>query len=180
MPVMKTIFSIIAFFAACLLFACGNNAELPTVTEVDLARYAGKWYEIASFPTSFQKDCQCTTATYTQTDKGYVKVYNQCRKGAAGSKTTDIEGKAFPASGSNNARLKVQFFPLVKAPYYIIGLDSVNYQYAMVGAPSRNYLWILSRNPQLEPDIYDRLTNKASQLGFDVNRLKRTIQDCPM
>lgn len=160
-----------------LVVSCNSGAELQTVANVDLKRYEGKWYEIASFPTSFQKDCECTTATYTLTDKDYVKVYNKCIKGKSG-KISDIEGKAFSEANSNNARLKVQFFPLIKAPYYIIALDSLNYQYAMVGAPSRNYLWVLSRTPQLEQPIMDELTNRATQLGFDVNRLKRTIQNC--
>lgn len=86
-----------------------NSQPLETVKSVDLNRYMGKWYEIGLFPQSFEKGCNCTTAEYTL-EKGYVKVENSCRRESANGKLTKAIGKAFVVKGSNNAKLKVQFF----------------------------------------------------------------------
>ena len=83
---------------------------LQSVSSVDLKKYAGKWYEIASFPQRFQKGCHCTTAEYTLSEKGFVIVENRCRKGSVTGKESYIKGKAFVTPNSNNAKLKVQFF----------------------------------------------------------------------
>ena len=158
-----------------ILQSCSMNQNIPTVVpSVDLSRYAGKWYEIASYPVSFQKGCSCISAEYTLTDKGYVKVFNSCRKGG---KISSITGKAFPVKGSNNAKLKVQFFWPFKAPYWIIGLAD-DYSWAIVSGPSRKYLWILCRTKQMDPKLYDQLLEKLRTDGFDLERLKKGIQDC--
>jgi len=154
------------------LFAC-QNEPLPTVDAVDLERYAGKWYEIGSIPTRFQKGCRCTTAEYGLTDKNDVKVTNRCRR--EGEWDT-AEGKAFVQKGSNNAKLKVQFFWPFKGKYWILALAD-DYSYAMVGHPNRDYLWILSRSPELpEPDL-NQLLDKAESLGFDTGRITYTEQE---
>jgi apolipoprotein D and lipocalin family protein len=154
------------------------SQDVPTVvSSVDLARYTGKWYEIASYPVSFQKGCSCIYAEYTATDKGYIKVFNSCRKGGVNGKISSISGKAFPVEGSNNAKLKVQFFWPFKAPYWIIGLAD-DYSWAIVSGPSRKYLWILSRTKQMDPKLYDQLCEKLRKDGFDLARLKKGEQGC--
>jgi len=87
-----------------------NTQKLQTVRYVDLNKYAGKWYEIASYPQRFQKGCHCTTAEYTLSDKGYVIVENRCNRGSINGKQSYIKGKAFVEKNSGNAKLKVQFF----------------------------------------------------------------------
>src|SRR6187551_3163763 len=72
-----------------------NAQSLQTVPNLDLNKYAGKWYEIASFPQRFQKGCHCTIAEYTLTDNGYVIVVNKCNKGSINGKQSSIKGKAF-------------------------------------------------------------------------------------
>ncbi|GAB4150437.1 MAG: lipocalin family protein [Bacteroidia bacterium] len=156
-----------------MFFSC-RHKELKTVDFVDLNKYSGRWYEIATIPISAQRGCSCTFAEYTVTEKGYVKVYNQCKKGNA---TDSITGKAFVKKGSGNSKLKVQFFWPFRADYYIIGLDE-NYQWAIVGHPSRNYLWFLSRTPKISEELYQQLERKATDQGFDVKRLVRTAQEC--
>jgi len=89
--------------------------SLQTVPYVDLKKYAGTWYEIASFPQRFQKDCIGTTAEYSLTDKGYVVVENRCNKGSITGKQAYIKGKAFVVENSGNAKLLVQFFWPFKA-----------------------------------------------------------------
>jgi apolipoprotein D and lipocalin family protein len=164
----------IPLLTLCLgLFGCSSKRPLETVGSVDLAKYAGTWHEIASFPSSFQKGCNCTTATYTVMDD-HVKVENQCYRDG---KWDGITGKAFTVEGSGNAKLQVQFFWPFKGDYQIIALAD-DYSYALVGHPNREYLWVLSRSPELDSTIYGQLLKRAADLGFDVNQLVKTPRDC--
>ena len=147
--------------------------ELQTVPHVDLEQYAGKWFEIASFPQRFQKGCQYTTATYTVTNKNYVKVENACVKNG---KISSVTGKAFVVKNSGNAKLKVQFFWPFKGKYWIIDLAD-NYSYAVVSHPNKKYLWILSRTPKMDMDIYEKILTRLRNKGFDLSKLNTTMQD---
>lgn len=148
-----------------------------TVPQVDIERYSGKWYEIASYPQRFQRGCTCTTAEYTATDKGYIIVVNRCRKNGPQGKVSSIRGKAFPVKGSGNAKLKVQFFWPFKGDYWIIDL-APDYSYAVVGTQNRKYLWILSRTPSLDQSTLDKILMGIKEKNFDVTRLAYTTQNC--
>lgn len=152
-----------------------DSQPLETVSYVDLKRYAGMWYEIASFPQRFQKGCHCTTAEYTLTDKGYVVVENRCRKDSLNGKESYIKGKAFVEKNTGNAKLNVQFFWPFKGKYWIIDLAD-DYSYAVVGHPNREYLWILSRTPQMSDAIYNQILKRLTEKQFDITKLKRTAQ----
>jgi apolipoprotein D and lipocalin family protein len=157
--------------------SCTPRQPLETVSQVDLQKYAGKWYEIASVPIVFTKRCHCTTATYTLHPKGYVVVENRCNRKSPDGKPSYIKGKAFVTKNSGNARLKVQFFPPLKGKYWIIDL-APDYSYAVVSEPGRNNLWILSRTPQMDPAVYDAITGRLKKNGFDLAKLKITDQGC--
>ena len=150
--------------------------DLQTVPFVDLERYAGKWYEIASYPQRFQKGCHCTTADYTATDKGYLIVENRCNRDSVDGKLSSIKGKAFVEKNSGNARLKVQFFWPFKGKYWIIALAD-DYSYAVVSHPNRKYLWILSRTPSLPDATYQSILDMLKEKGFDLSSLKKTVQE---
>jgi apolipoprotein D and lipocalin family protein len=167
------------FIPALLFFSCAKSQDLQTVDSVDIEKYLGQWYEVASFPASFQKGCRCTTAEYLmEPGKNYIRVINKCLKlSKSGSKMTVAKGKAFPVKGSGNARLKVQFFWPFKGDYYIIELAG-DYSFAVVGHPERNYLWILSREPYMTKDTYNMLLEKIRQKGFDISRLQLTEHNC--
>ena len=151
------------------------SQNLPTVTDtIDLQKYSGKWFEIASYPMPFQKDCYCVTADYTLTDKGYVKVFNSCRKGSANGKVKSITGKAFPVKGTNNVKLKVQFFWPFKSDYWIID-KAEDYSWAVVSGPSRKYLWILCRTPEMQKETWLYITDRLVKNGFDLGKLKMMI-----
>lgn len=152
-----------------------KDQPLQTVSHVDLNKYAGKWYEIASFPQRFQKGCHCTTAQYTATDKGYVIVENRCNKGSINGKKAYIKGKAFVNEASGNAKLKVQFFWPFRAKYWIIDLAD-DYSYAVVSHPNRKYLWILSRISKMDDLIYKEILVRLRQKGFDLSKLQITPQ----
>jgi len=167
--------------ALALLAACSTEpgpGTPRTVGQVDLARYAGQWYEIARFPTSFQDSarirCEYTTATYTPRPDGKVSVVNRCRNGLAGGAESVAEGTAYSASPGND-RLRVTFFWPFYGDYWVIGLDP-DYRWAVVGAPGRDYLWILSRTPQMAPADRDAAIAIARREGFDTTKLQPTPQ----
>ncbi len=150
-----------------------KTQTLTTVANVDLKSYAGKWYEIASFPQRFQKGCHCTTAEYTLTEKNYVEVLNSCRKDSLHGRLVTIKGKAFVKKNSGNAKLKVQFFWPFRGDYWIIDL-ATDYSYAVVGHPNRKYLWILSRTNTMKDSLYHEVIERVKQKGFDTSKLIRT------
>jgi apolipoprotein D and lipocalin family protein len=172
----KGLWLLAALLITGLIIMATTRKELPelkTVPRVDLNKYAGKWYEIASFPQRFQKGCHCTTAEYTLSEKGYVIVENRCNKDSVNGKESYIKGKAFVEEGTGNAKLKVQFFWPFRGKYWIIDLAN-DYSYAVVGHPNREYLWILSRTPEMNTETYKQILLRLSENGFDVNRLQVT------
>ncbi len=152
-----------------------NSQTLQTVPNVDLNKYTGKWFEIASYPQRFQKGCHCTTAEYTLSDKDYIIVENRCNRDSITGKPSYIKGKAFIEKNSGNAKLKVQFFWPFKAKYWIIDLAN-DYSYAVVSHPNKNYLWILSREPQMNEEIYSQIISRLKEKGFDLNKIQKTVQ----
>ena len=170
---MKTGIAMLALTA--VLFGCaGKKPALETVASVDIERYLGKWYEIAGYPAWFQKGCTASTAEYTLLPDGTIRVTNRCRKGGPDGPLKEANGKAEVVDKETYAKLKVWFFWPFKGNYWIIDLDE-NYQWVVVGEPSRNYLWILSRTPQMDPDLYRRITETLPQKGYDPEKLQRTV-----
>jgi apolipoprotein D and lipocalin family protein len=172
--------AVFLFFAIGLTGLYARDAGIQTVRtvdKVDLGRYMGKWFEIAAFPQRFEKGCHCTTAEYEMTDKGYVRVINICRKGGPNGKVSRAKGKAFIVKGSGNAKLRVQFFWPFRGNYWIIDLAE-DYTYAVVGDPSRKYLWILSRTPAMDPALYDEIVRRTEAQGFDTTKLVKADQSC--
>lgn len=170
--------NLLASFLALAMATLSSAQPLRTVSNVDLDRYTGTWYEIASFPQRFQKGCHCTTATYTRSDKGYITVENRCNRDSADGKLSYIKGKAFVEDGSGNAKLKVQFFWPFKAKYWIIDLAD-DYSYAVVGHPDRKYLWILSRTQRMDNDVYNGILTRLKANGYDTGKLELTEQKWP-
>lgn len=161
-----------------LLYSCGGNyPPLETVESVDIQKYLGKWYEIALLPNSFEEGCHCTTAEYSLLDSETIRVVNTCNEDSADGEVDQANGKAFIVEGSYNSKLKVQFFWPFKGDYWILELDK-DYKNVLVGSPSREYLWILSRSPQLDNEIIDMLKSKAEQKGFDTSKMIYTDQSC--
>jgi apolipoprotein D and lipocalin family protein len=163
-------------FLATLLACQTANPPLNVVNEVDLDRYVGRWYEIASFPQRFQRGCVATTANYTLRDDGRIRVENECRDVAFDGALRRAEGVAWVADPrSSQAKLKVQFFWPFRGDYWIIELDP-DYRHAVVGHPSRDYLWILARTPTMDAADYAALLARIEAHGYDLARLKATPQ----
>jgi apolipoprotein D and lipocalin family protein len=179
MNISATLVIVTAIFVI-LLAACAGPAKAPpvrTVPSVDLARYTGVWYEIARYPNSFQKGCRDTTAVYTLRPDGEITVINRCLKGTDG-KIAEARGRAWLAEPSDTSRLKVTFFWPFRGDYWIIDLGG-DYEYAVVGTPDREYLWILSRTPTLPDKEYAGILLRLNGQGFDPAKLLKTGQKHP-
>lgn len=150
----------------------GKPNDLEVVPQVDLNRYAGRWYEIARLPNGFQKKCaDSVTATYSLGTDGKVEVVNRCRK--SNGEYTTATGKAKVVDKTTNAKLKVTFFWPFYGDYWILDLGN-NYEYAVVGAPNRKYLWILSRERQMDESVYRELLAKMAARGFKTDEMIKT------
>ncbi|MDX2452581.1 lipocalin family protein [Desulfosarcina sp.] len=152
-----------------------DSGPLSTVSAVDLNRYLGKWYEIASYPAWFQRGCTGSTADYSLLPDGRIRVVNRCFKNSLDGPLKVSKGKAEVVDTATHARLKVWFFWPFKGDYWIIDLDD-DYQWAVVGVPSRKYLWILSRTPTLDGAVYDGILRRVIEKGYDPTRLQLTPQ----
>ncbi len=179
---MRKNLSLLLFFgllAAVAVKASGDKKKpLQVVPSVDLRRYAGKWYEIARLPNRFQKSCAGdVSATYSLRDDGKVAVLNACRE--ASGKMKSATGKAKVVDRKTNAKLKVTFvksffFWPFGGDYWVIELGR-DYEYAVI-ASGHDYLWILSRTPQMDEQFYRQVVERIAAQGFDAGRLMKTLQ----
>ena len=151
---------------------------LTAVDSVDLQRYSGTWYEIASYPNRFQAGCTATTAQYSIQSDGTVKVLNRCRKGGLDGEAVSATGRARTPDPQRPGELQVSFFGPFWGDYWIIQLDP-EYQYAVVGQPSRDYLWILSRTPEMSDTLYATITDRLGEQSYPLAPLKRTVHPTP-
>jgi apolipoprotein D and lipocalin family protein len=154
----------------CVLSACDGDADqYPTVTGFEVNRYLGTWYEIARFDHSFERGLDKVSAHYSLRDDGGLKVLN---RGFDTKKQAWHEaiGKAYFVESPSTAKLKVSFFGPFYGAYNVIALDKENYSYVLITG-GKDYLWILSRTPQLPSDVQTKLLNKAQSLGFDTSKL---------
>ena len=172
---MNSILIVILFSA--VLFAQQN--PLKTVKFVDLKKYVGLWYEVAKIPNSFQDQCiKNTTAKYTLAEDGEIKVTNSCID--EDGEVDDADGLARIVDKKSNAKLEVSFFSIfgwrpVWGDYWIIGLDE-NYQWAIVGTPSRKYGWVLSRTPKLDNETMDKIFLILKDQGYDPKKFEISKQ----
>jgi apolipoprotein D and lipocalin family protein len=165
--------------ARLALFLAGlsgcNQAPLDVAPSVDLQRFQGQWYEIAKLPRAAQADCAGTTANYQLRSDRELVVTNQCRLGSLNGNVRKVLASAKVTNPAVPAKLSVDFGGFY-GDYWIIDLDQDEYKYAVVGHPTRQYLWILSRTPSLDGDKLAPILDRATQKGFDVSRLEYTKQ----
>ena len=158
-----------------------GDQSVKTIAALDVPRYLGTWYEVAKFPNWFQKKCVSNTkAVYTAKPDGNLRVLNSCK--TATGETSEAEGLARQIGAKDSPKLEVRFapewlsfLPLVWGDYWVIDLDP-QYQVAAVSDPRREYLWVLSRSPQLDPKVYADLLQRLTQQQFDIQKLELTSQ----
>lgn len=161
--------------AALALLAIAADAPLKTVASVDLDRYLGRWHQIAYYPNAFQRACTgATTAEYAKRDDGTLSVVNTCETQAGQKRAEGVARVVGPAKLEVRfAPAWLSFLPFVWGDYWIIEL-APDYRYAVVGTPSRKYLWILARSPSLDPATYQRILEHLPALGYDPAKLVLT------
>lgn len=147
------------------------------VSEVDLNRYKGMWYEIARLPNFFERKLKCTSATYTLRNDGRITVVNKGNYLTDPKKSTSSQGVAWIPDKNSPAKLKVQFFWPFSGDYWIMELDK-EYRYVLVGDPAHKYLWILAREKKMDEKTYSMLLDKAVENGYNVESIIRVEQDC--
>ena len=167
---MVVILLFLAGLAGCIVSPRSNAPPPRPVDHVDLERYCGEWYEIARYPNRFQRNCPASKATYTLLSDDKIEVLNQCYDKNYQKVLRSVRGKAWPVDNGNNARLKVSFFWPFSGDYWIIDLGK-NYEYAVVGHPTRKYLWILSRKHWMEEDLFQEIAERLRIQGYDPDRL---------
>lgn len=167
---------------AMLSLGCASTTQrlklppLQVVEKVDLNRYLGTWYEIASFPQSFQRGCTGTQATYSLRPDGDIKVLNRCHLDTLDGAEKVATGRARVVDATSNAKLEVSFFGPFWGDYWVIQLDP-DYRYAVVGNPTRDYLWILSRTPALDGETWTAIVDRLKAEGYPLDRLQLTLQN---
>jgi len=158
-----------------LVTACASNPPLDTVSNVDLKRFQGKWYEVAKLPRPTQADCYGTIAQYTQTSSTTLSLVHQCNLGSLSGPLHESTADAVVNDPSAPAKLSANFGGGFYGDYWVIDLGD-NYQYAVVGHPTRQYLWIISRTPSLDSATLDGILQRAKDKGFDTAQLQYTPQ----
>eukprot|EP01135_Chromosphaera_perkinsii_P006848 Nk52_evm3s621 gene=Nk52_evmTU3s621 len=144
--------------------------SLPTTNvDVNLSKYAGLWYEAAKKPNPFERDCKCSSAFYTLQDDGKVGVRNECVK--ANDAITDIVGIARKARDNDSTKLLVNFNSFFSGNYWILDLDR-DYKVVVVGEPCKRYLWVLSREPELDPKIVQKKLDYAKSIGYNIDNVE--------
>ena len=170
---------VLLIISVLFLFSCTkSNSQMidqTTVKALDLNRYLGTWYEIARFPHSFEKNLVGVTATYSLREDGKIEVLNQGFKNTLNGEQSKAVGKAKIPDKREPGKLKVSFFWIFYANYFVLELDE-NYQYVMIGSSSDKYFWILSRTPQMEPAVYEMLLEKARKRGYNLDKLYKVPQ----
>jgi apolipoprotein D and lipocalin family protein len=138
----------------------------------ELEKYLGTWYEIARFDHLFERGLEKVTATYSLRNDGKIKVLNQ---GVKNGKQKSAVGKARAVNANEPRRFEVSFFLFFYAPYNILEIDN-GYNYALIGSNTEDYLWILSRTPQMDNETYEMLLGKARARGYNTDKLIKVTQ----
>ena len=176
---MKALVLIVSLFASLAACAGGNPyQELRTVNYLELGRYQGLWYEVYRFPNSFERNCANVTAKYDLNKNGTVGVINTCVNEISGQERS-VKGTAFVTDPDTNASLKVSFVPffqrwgLFAGDYNVIALGD-DYEWAVVGSQDRQFLWFLSRTPELSDETVELMKEEAASQDFDLSKLIKT------
>ncbi len=172
---MRSLFAglLLVLLSGCAIFQSGP--PLPTVDHVDLDRYMGEWYVIANIPYFGERGNVAGRAIYRPREDGRMDDIYLYRKGDFDSRERTMEGVAWVVDEETNARWKVRFYWPFTFAYYIVDLDP-DYQWSLVGHPSRNYAWIMAREPRMDAELYQRLLARFDDLGFDSTELKKVPQ----
>ncbi|MDR6963503.1 lipocalin family protein [Shewanella putrefaciens] len=162
---------LLLMISVLILTGClGMPKNVQPVSDFELNRYLGKWYEIARLDHSFERGLNQVTAEYSLKDDGGVMVIN---RGFSPSKNEwkEAEGKAYFVNGDSEGYLKVSFFGPFYGSYVVFELDHENYQYAFISGPDTGYLWLLAKTPTVAPEVIEKFVAMSKARGFDTENV---------
>jgi apolipoprotein D and lipocalin family protein len=162
---------ILAILSLLLLGGCmGMPESVKPVENFELARYLGKWYEIARLDHSFERGLKHVSAEYSLMEDGGIAVLNRDYSASEGV-WQEAKGKAYFVDSPRNGYLKVSFFGPFYGSYVVFELDRENYQYAFVSGPNLDYLWLLARTATVKPEILEKFVAIGKARGFATEKL---------
>ena len=153
-----------------------EREPLKTVPSLDVAKYLGRWYEIARFDHGFEKKLVGVTAQYSLRSDGKIQVINSGFKNKLDGTYTKAKAIAWRPDEAVPGALKVRFFHLFASDYLVFGLDDEHYSWALVGDPDRSSLWFLSRTAEITPELLEKMKGIALDQGYDLSALKMVEQ----
>lgn len=167
---MKRLISLALAALSLPMLSAAQNVQYDNspVSQFDLSKYLGTWYEIARFDHSFERGMDNVIAEYLLREDGKIDVVNS---GWKDGKFKVADGKAKqPDPLADPAHLEVSFFLFFYSDYNVMMIDD-DYKIALVGSKSPKYLWILSRTPYVTDSVMDLVLEEASSRGYDINNL---------
>lgn len=167
---------LLVLLSISLIGCTGMPDGVMPVKNFDENRYLGKWYEIARLDHSFERGLSHVTAEYELRADGGIQVINR-GFAAAENEWTEAQGKAYFVDGRDEGHFKVSFFGPFYSSYIVFGLDKENYQYAFISGYKTDYLWLLSRRPEISSNVKERFIQKSKALGFDTDALIFTVHN---
>jgi apolipoprotein D and lipocalin family protein len=171
----SSLFMVLLLFTGCTSNSQKIPIDVTTVKNLEVQKYMGTWYEIARLDHRFESGLTGVTATYSLLPNGKIQVVNAGYKDSLTGKLTSAKAKAKLPNPREPGKLKVFFVPFFGADYFVLDLDP-DYQWALVGSSSPKYLWILSRNKNMDEETYQMLLNKLKLRGYATEKLIKVIQ----
>ncbi|MBN2049261.1 MAG: lipocalin family protein [Spirochaetales bacterium] len=177
LPILSLLAAItVIFIASCASVPPKGMDPLELVDQVDLDRYLGRWYEVGRYQHRFEDDLVGATAEYSLRDDGRVQVVNSGFKDTLDGPYREVKAVAWRPDPAVPGALKVKFFGLFVSDYMILGLDEENYRWAVVGNNSRDFLWFLARDHEIDEELFQKMTDIAAGQGFDTRPIYRVPQ----
>ncbi len=173
--VMAFLIAIILAGGGMFLNGCSHHPPLNAVDNVDLERYMGDWYVIAFIPIFAEKHATNAIEHYELVDSTEVAITYTFYKHSPDGEFKEYTARGFVQDDTGDARWKVQFFWPLKFPYIVIDLAD-DYSYTVIGVPNRNYLWIMAREPQIAPDVYEGIVQRVKDQGYDITQIREAPQ----
>ena len=165
---------IVSFFLIIIFSSCVNINNYKTVKYINIEKFMGDWYVIANIPTFIEKQAINPIETYLLNPDGYIDTKFSFYKNSFKEIKT-YRAKGFIKNLDTNAEWKMQFFWPVKFPYLIIDIAD-DYSFTVISVPNKKYIWIMSRKSVLDDHIYNNILKKLDQNGYDISKIKKTIQ----
>jgi apolipoprotein D and lipocalin family protein len=158
-----------------LISGCATHGKLPTVTQVDLNAFMGKWYVIANIPTFIETDAHNATETYSLNQDGSINTRFEFLAGSFDGKRKEYNPVGFVKNTTTNAEWSMRFIWPFKADYRVVYLNN-NYTTTIIGRNKRDYVWLMARTPEISNDLYEEMKDLIGKMGYETALLQKVPQ----